>query len=87
VGLAGIAILNAFTYPRLKPGRPKQTPLVSIIVPARNEAQNIERVINNLLEQDYPNLEILLSFSLKSFLGKIEREKRLFGTLTRSGLS
>lgn len=60
VGMAGITILNAFTYPRLKPGRPKQTPLVSIIVPARNEAQNIERVINNLLEQDYPNLEILV---------------------------
>ena len=31
--------------------------------------------------------EFLLSFSLKSFLKKIEREKRLFGTLTRSGLS
>lgn len=35
-------------------------PRVSILVPARNEASNIERCIRSLLEQDYPNFEIIV---------------------------
>jgi chlorobactene glucosyltransferase len=34
-------------------------PLISVIVPARNEAANIERCIRALLAQTYPNLEII----------------------------
>lgn len=34
-------------------------PLVSIIVPARNEAQEIERAALSLLEQDYPHFELI----------------------------
>jgi chlorobactene glucosyltransferase len=35
-------------------------PLVSVIVPARNEQDNIERCLLSLLPQDYPNFEIIV---------------------------
>ncbi len=38
----------------------KRPPLVSIMIPARNEAENIKRCIASLLKQDYPNIEILV---------------------------
>lgn len=37
----------------------KPFPLVSIIVPAYNEEVNAERTVNSLLQQNYPNLEIV----------------------------
>lgn len=42
------------------PELPEQVPLVSIIVPARNEAQNIEACLRSLLSQDYPRFEVIL---------------------------
>lgn len=36
------------------------TPKISIIVPARNESQDIESCISSLITQDYPNKEIIL---------------------------
>lgn len=38
----------------------ENTPLVSIIVPARNEERNIRRCVTSLLEQDYPNFEVIV---------------------------
>ena len=38
----------------------KKRPLISILIPARNEEDNIKRCINSLLKQDYNNLEILV---------------------------
>jgi chlorobactene glucosyltransferase len=35
-------------------------PLVSVIVPARNEAHNIERCVRSILSTTYPNLELLV---------------------------
>jgi chlorobactene glucosyltransferase len=35
-------------------------PLISILVPARNEERNIRRCLRSLLRQDYPNFEILV---------------------------
>ena len=35
-------------------------PLVSIIVPARNEERNIRRCVESLLEQSYPNFEVIV---------------------------
>ncbi len=35
-------------------------PRVSILVPARNEADNIEACLRSLLEQDYPDFEVLV---------------------------
>jgi chlorobactene glucosyltransferase len=38
----------------------KRHPLVSIMIPARNEAENIKMCISSLLKQDYANIEILV---------------------------
>ena len=35
-------------------------PLVSVIVPARNEAHNIERCVSSILSATYPNLELIV---------------------------
>ncbi len=35
-------------------------PLISVLVPARNEARNLERLIPSLLSQHYPRLEIIV---------------------------
>src|ERR1700680_149023 len=42
------------------PVRPVNGPLVSVIVPARNEERNIRRCVTSLLEQDYENLEVVV---------------------------
>ncbi len=36
------------------------TPLISVLVPARNEERNIEMCVNSLLNSDYPHLEIIV---------------------------
>jgi cellulose synthase/poly-beta-1,6-N-acetylglucosamine synthase-like glycosyltransferase len=41
-------------------GNPIQTPLVSVLIPLRNESDNVNDLIQTLTQQDYPNLEILL---------------------------
>ena len=35
------------------------SPIVSVVVPARNEAHNIERCIRSVLASDYPRLEVI----------------------------
>jgi chlorobactene glucosyltransferase len=42
------------------PPAPPEAPLVSILVPARNEARNIEACVGSLLKQDYPNYELIV---------------------------
>ena len=42
------------------PAPPKGRPLVSVIMPARNEERNIRRSITSLLEQDYANFEVIV---------------------------
>ena len=39
---------------------PKPEPLVSVLIPARNEEQNIETCLRSIQEQDYPNFEIIV---------------------------
>lgn len=65
VGMFGLLLLNLLNFPRLKgfiaresPG--EQQPLLSILVPARNEAENIEACIRSLLAQKYERLEVLI---------------------------
>ncbi len=38
----------------------KDPPLVSVLIPARNEEANIKRCLKSLLKQDYPHLEIIV---------------------------
>lgn len=38
----------------------EKTPLVSILIPARNEEQNIENILSSCLSQDYPFVEIIV---------------------------
>jgi len=59
-GLIGIAILNAFAFPRLQHRSCLDMPLVSILIPARDEAAVIAQTLHCLLTQDYPRFEILL---------------------------
>ncbi len=35
-------------------------PTLSVLIPARNEAANLQRLLPSLLEQDYPDLEIIV---------------------------
>jgi chlorobactene glucosyltransferase len=42
------------------PGQPINDPLVSIIVPARNEERNIRRCVTSLLDQNYKNYEVIV---------------------------
>ena len=57
------------TYIRLRRSRslddesdipPENPPLVSVIVPARNEAHNIARCVSSILSTTYPNLELIV---------------------------
>jgi len=43
-----------------KPAQSRNSPLVSIIVPARNEERNIRRCVESLLEQSYENYEVIV---------------------------
>jgi glycosyltransferase involved in cell wall biosynthesis len=60
-GMLMVALLNLLTAPRLeRAGEPASRPTVSLLMPARDEAQNLRRTLPPLLAQDYPHLEILL---------------------------
>jgi chlorobactene glucosyltransferase len=54
---------NRVEKPASKPENSEQStnyPLVSIFVPARNEERNIRRCVESLLEQSYPNFEVIV---------------------------
>lgn len=54
-------LFNFFTAPRIaRAPNLKTTPKVSILIPARNEEQNIGKSLEGLLKQDYPNFEIIV---------------------------
>jgi glycosyltransferase involved in cell wall biosynthesis len=57
-----ITLYNFFTAPVLKPLTLNKTtyPLISVLIPARNEAYNIDKCLNYLLNQDYKNLELIV---------------------------
>ena len=47
-------------FHRLQFSPPPEWPAVSVIVPACNEAANIESAVATLIRQDYPNFELIL---------------------------
>jgi chlorobactene glucosyltransferase len=56
----GLVIRNLGDYAPLSVSEPARSEKVSILVPARNEAINIEACLQGLLAQDYANLEIIV---------------------------
>jgi biofilm PGA synthesis N-glycosyltransferase PgaC len=68
IGLATILISDftfiplALIHDRLQEHYPdlKEYPLVTVIVPAYNEEQNVGKLLDTLVDQSYPNLEILV---------------------------
>ena len=54
-------VVNLRAVPRLKGDqRPNAQPLVSIVIPARNEGRVIERTVRAFLAQDYTNFEVIV---------------------------
>jgi GT2 family glycosyltransferase len=59
--MLAVALYNLWTAPRLeRAGEPASAPSVSVLVPARDEAENLRRMLSLLLASDYPRLEIVL---------------------------
>ncbi len=60
----GVAILFAEEMPRLNPAPPDPAerfrPKVSVVIAARNEADELPATLDTLLAQDYPNLEVVV---------------------------
>jgi hypothetical protein len=59
--LLGVALWNLLTAPRLeRAGSPRMRPRASLLIPARNEAENLRTTLPALLQLDDPALEILV---------------------------
>ena len=55
-----IEVVNLFSLRSLGSfPRPAQWPSVAVLLPARNEARNIEACVRSLLAQDYPNFQVI----------------------------
>lgn len=52
--------LRALRRPKRDSAIPQPAPLVSVLIPARNEETNIEACVKSLQEQDYPDFEIMV---------------------------
>jgi len=55
-----ITLLNLIYYPLIPAGRSHNHPLLSILIPARNEAQNLPGLFNQLQHIKYDPLEIII---------------------------
>ncbi len=57
-----IAAINYFTAPRLTPSGniTKELPMISILIPARNEEKNISKCLDSVTSLDYPRYEIIV---------------------------
>jgi chlorobactene glucosyltransferase len=53
-------IVNLRLVRRIEPRPLTRTPLVSVIIPARDEERSIEQTVRRFLAQTYPNLEIVV---------------------------
>lgn len=56
-----VTLANILTAPMLKNGpNPLHRPLVSVLIPARNEAHTVGTALSSLIRQTYKNIEILV---------------------------
>ena len=62
VAVVGYLMINMLHMVQVEPaaGRLSQSPLVSVCVPARNEERDIEVCLVSLLQQDYPEFEVIV---------------------------
>lgn len=58
--IALTTLSNIFIFPRLRPAKLADAPRVSVMIPARDEAQVIAETIQRMLAQNYPNFEVIL---------------------------
>ncbi len=54
-----VVIFGKFAFAKPQPGNPKRIP-ISVIVCAKNEAENVAKFVPLLAEQEYPDFEIVL---------------------------
>lgn len=57
-----ICLWNLYILRKREYNRPpnEQLPFISVLVPARNEERNIKNILTSLLQQDYPNYEVIV---------------------------
>lgn len=53
-------VRNSRTLDEESADAPVPAPMVSVVVPARNEARNIERCVRSILSTTWPNLEVIV---------------------------
>ncbi|MDO8502671.1 MAG: glycosyltransferase family 2 protein [Gemmatimonadaceae bacterium] len=58
--VTGIRFRNSRSLGEESPEPPADAPLVSVVIPARNEARNIERCARSVLTATWPNLEVIV---------------------------
>ena len=55
-----ITLVNLLPMSKLPAGNKSDTPLVSVLIPARNEEKNIGNVLDDMLHQDYYQIEVIV---------------------------
>jgi len=60
VGLWGVLLSNLVYLRHRSAAEVESFPTLSVCIPARNEAANLQRLLPSLLNQDYPDLEIIV---------------------------
>ena len=60
IGLLGILLINRLYLHRHSQNQHENPPLVSILIPARNEEENLQKLIPSLLSQRYPQFEVII---------------------------
>jgi glycosyltransferase involved in cell wall biosynthesis len=89
-----VSIFNFFTRPILPNGKVDGEPMVSVLIPARNEETNIARILKGVQEQSYSNIEVIVyddvsidntAAIVNSFAEKYENIKLLKGEVLPSG--
>ncbi|MHB8278197.1 MAG: glycosyltransferase family 2 protein, partial [Candidatus Humimicrobiaceae bacterium] len=84
-------LFNQYLYKDISnfelPGKIKDDPpLVSVLIPARNEEKNINKCIKAFIKQDYPNFEIVVlddnssddTYNIVKKLSKQNKNIRIF---------
>lgn len=60
VVMLALVLWNALVFPRLRAGQKRNAPLVSVLIPARNEADVIAATVTRLLAQTAARFEVLV---------------------------